>query len=233
MLDNILHGYGYQLWLGAQVTIVLALISLLFSLIIGLITALGKLSGKPLLVYAANCYTTVIRGVPDLVLMLLIFFGGQVFVNWLTAVIGYDEYINVSPFIAGVVTLSFIFGSYMGETLRGAILSVPKGQLEAAYSQGMSYLQTVWRILIPQMIRYAIPGISNNWQVLMKTTAFVSVIGLEDIVRKASLASNSTRLPFAFYTTVALFYLAFTVISALIFYYLEKRYSRGFKTGSI
>ena len=233
MLDNILHGYGYQLWLGAQVTIVLALISLIFSLVIGLITALGKLSGKSLLVYAANCYTTVIRGVPDLVLMLLIFFGGQVFVNWLTAVIGYDEYINVSPFIAGVVTLSFIFGSYMGETLRGAILSVPKGQLEAAYSQGMTYLQTVWRILIPQMIRYAIPGISNNWQVLMKTTAFVSVIGLEDIVRKASLASNSTRLPFAFYATVALFYLAFTVISALIFYYLEKRYSRGFKTGSI
>lgn len=233
MLDNLLHGYSYQLWLGAQITIILALISFLFSLIIGLTTALCKLSANKILIYSANCYTTIIRGVPDLVLMLLIFFGGQVFVNWITELVGYNKYIDVSPFIAGVITLSLIFGSYMGETLRGAILSVPQGQIEAAYAQGMSYVQTITRILIPQMIRYAIPGISNNWQVLMKTTAFVSVIGLEDIVRKASLASNSTRLPFIFYSSVALFYLAFTITTALFFYYLEQKYSHGFKAGNV
>ena len=233
MFDNLLVGYGHQMWLGAQVTILLALTSLAFSLLIGFATALGKLSKSRTLIYIASGYTTIIRGVPDLVLMLLVFFGGQVLVNSLVAALGYDVYINVNPFIAGVITLSFIFGSYMGETIRGAILSVPRGQIEAALAQGMTYMQMNLRIMIPQMIRYAIPGISNNWQVLMKTTAFVSVIGLEDIVRKASLASNSTKMPFVFYTAVALFYLAFTIISIFFFRYLEKKYTKGYKTGTI
>lgn len=233
MLDALLQGYGHQLWLGAQVTIILSLTSLFFSILIGLVTALSKLSGNKVLLYTANCYTTIIRGVPDLVLMLLIYFGGQVLVNSLATYVGYDEYIDVSAFLAGVVALSFIFGSYMGETFRGAILSVPRGQLEAAQAHGMTYIQTTIRILIPQMIRYAIPGISNNWQVLMKTTAFVSIIGLEDIVRKASLASNSTKMPFPFYSAVAIFYLAFTILTIVFFHYLEKHYSRGYKSGSI
>ena len=228
MWDSLLHGYGHQLWLGAQITIVLALSALFFALLLGLLTALAKLSHSHFLVVAAGCYTTLIRGVPDLVLMLLIFFGGQLLMNQLMDFIGYEEYVNVSPFLAGLVTLSFIFGSYMGETIRGAILSVPRGQLEAAYAQGMSRSQVTRKVLIPQMLRHALPGISNNWQVLMKTTAFVSVIGLEDIVRKASLASNSTRLPFVFYSSVALFYLAFTAISAVFFHYLERYYNRGF-----
>ncbi len=219
------------MWLGAQITIILSLTALFFSIVIGLATALAKLSGKRYLLYTATCYTTIIRGVPDLVLMLLIYFGGQVLVNSLVAKLGYNTYINISPFLAGTVSLSFIFGSYMGETFRGAILSVPKGQLEAAYAHGLTYMQTTIRILIPQMIRYAIPGISNNWQVLMKTTAFVSIIGLEDIVRKASLAGNSTAKPFLFYITVALFYLAFTLASMVLIYYLEKKYSRGYKAG--
>ena len=226
-------GYGHQLWLGAQLTIILALTALFFSSFIGLITALGKLSGKRPLVYATSVYTTVVRGVPDLVLMLLIFYGGQVAVNSLSAAVGYDKYIDVSPFVAGVFALSFIFGSYMGETFRGAILSVPRGQLEAAAAAGMNYGQTTVKILIPQMIRYALPGLNNNWQVLMKTTAFVSVIGLEDIVRKASLASNSTKAPFIFYTAVAVFYLLFTLVSVAIFNHLEKKYSRGYVKGKI
>lgn len=224
---GVLQGYGYQLWLGAEITIILALSALFFSLLLGLMTALAKLSQSSFLVVAANCYTTLIRGVPDLVLMLLVFYGGQLLVNQLMDFIGYEEYVDVSPFLAGLITLSFIFGSYMGETIRGAILAVPRGQLEAAYAQGMTQAQVVIRILVPQMLRHALPGISNNWQVLMKTTAFVSVIGLEDIVRKASLASNSTRLPFVFYSSVALFYLAFTIVSAIIFYYLERYYSQG------
>lgn len=233
MWDNLLYGYGHQLWLGAQVTVLLALSSLFFALLLGLFTALAKLSQSRFLVISANCYTTLIRGVPDLVLMLLIFFGGQVFVNRIVQLIGYEGYVNVSPFLAGLVTLSFIFGSYMGETIRGAILSVPQGQLEAAYAHGMSRAQVIRRILIPLMLRHALPGISNNWQVLMKTTAFVSVIGLEDIVRKASLASNSTRLPFVFYSSVALFYLVFTLVSAFLFHYLEKHYSRGMQLGRV
>ena len=233
MFENFLYGYGYQLWLGAQITIILSLTALVCSILIGLATALAKLSDNKFLLYSANCYTTIIRGVPDLVLMLLVYFGGQVLVNSLVASLGYDTYINISPFLAGTVALSFIFGSYMGETFRGAILSVPKGQLEAAYAHGLSYMQTIIHILIPQMIRYAIPGISNNWQVLMKTTAFVSIIGLEDIVRKASLASNSTKMPFVFYTAVAIFYLAFTITTMIMLHYLEKKYSRGFKTGQL
>ena len=222
-----LHGYGPSILQGTLVTIEISLASLAISMLLGIIGALAKLSSSKPLQLTAQTYTTIIRGIPDLVLMLLIFFGGQVFINQVAPLVGYEEYIDINPFMAGVSTIGFIFGAYMTETFRGAILAVPKGQIEAAYAYGMSRGQTFVRILMPQMIRHAIPGFGNNWLVLVKTTALVSIIGLDDMVRKAALAAGATRMPFTFYIVVAINYLIITSISVTALKWLEDRYSVG------
>lgn len=223
-----LQGYGPSILQGTILTVELCLASLVISMFLGIITALAKLSGSRSLNIIATSYTTVIRGIPDLVLMLLIFFGGQVFINHIGPMVGYEEYIDINPFVAGVSTIGFIFGAYMAETFRGAILAVPDGQLEAGSAYGMSRFKVFYRILIPQMVRHAIPGFGNNWLVLMKTTALVSIIGLNDMVRMAALAAGATRRPFTFYLVVAINYLILTSISILILNWLNKKYSAGF-----
>jgi len=222
-----LHGYGVSILEGAWLTIEVALTSMALAVILGMLGALAKLSGSGLAQTIASIYTTIIRGVPDLVMMLLVFFGGQMLVNNLTARLGYDGYIDIDPFIAGLITIGFIYGAYMTETFRGAILAVPAGQLEAGYAFGMSRGLVFRRILLPQMMRHALPGLGNNWLVLLKTTALVSVIGLDDMVRKATLAAGATRLPFTFHLVVALGYLAFTTLSVLLLRWAEQRYSVG------
>jgi arginine/ornithine transport system permease protein len=199
--------------------------------LLGILGALAKLSQSRLARISATVYTTVIRGIPDLVLMLLLFFGGQVLINKLAAAFDYRDHIDINPFTAGVLTLGFIFGAYMIETFRGAILAVPRGQLEAGFAYGMTRRQVYLRILLPQMIRHALPGFGNNWLVLLKTTALVSVIGLDDMVRKAALAAGATRLPFTFYLVVALGFLAFTTVSVVLLRWAERRYSVGFQQG--
>jgi len=223
-----LQGYGPGILQGTLLTIELCLVSLAISMVLGIITALAKLSRVRAANLIANAYTTIIRGIPDLVLMLLIFYGGQVFINQVGPMLGYDEYIDINPFMAGVSTIGFIFGAYMAETFRGGILAVPGGQLEAGYAYGMTRFQVFIRILMPQMVRHAIPGFGNNWLVLMKTTALVSIIGLKDMVRMAGLAAGATRMPFTFYLVVALIYLILTSVSILILNRLNKRYSVGF-----
>lgn len=222
-----LQGYGPSIWEGTLLTINVSLVSLLVAVVLGTFGALAKLSGVRILKMSAQVYTTVIRGVPDLVLMLLVFFGGQTLVNQLALMIGYEEYIDINPYIAGVSTIGFIFGAYMTETFRGAILAVPYGQLEAAQAYGMNRRQVFFRILLPQMVRHAIPGFGNNWLVLTKATALVSIIGLDDMVRKASLAAGATRMPFTFYAAVAGIYLLITTISIYLLRWLENRYSVG------
>lgn len=211
---------------GAVVTLEVAFASLAIAIVLGLITASVKLSNSRLGRFVAEVYTTVIRGVPELVLMLLIFFGGQIQVNNIGAYFEWD-YIDVDAFTAGVLTIGFIYGAYLGETFRGAFLAVPVGLLEAGYAYGMSGLQVFFRILVPQMMRHALPGLGNNWLVLMKTTALVSVIGLHDLVLKAGQAGGTTRLPFIFYLFVAFAFLAFTTVSIWGLKWLEKRYSVG------
>jgi arginine/ornithine transport system permease protein len=226
-----LKGYGWSILVeGTAVTIQVAILSLLLAICLGLLGALAKLSHSRLARGVAQAYTTVIRGVPDLVLMLLLFFGGQVFVNWAALRVGYDEYVDINPFVAGVLTIGFIFGAYMTETFRGAILAVPRGQVEAGHAYGLRRLTVFRRILLPQMMRLALPGLGNNWLVLLKTTALVSVIGLDDMVRKAALAAGATREPFTFYAVVAVDYLFLTSVSVLVLTWAERRYSTGFTT---
>ncbi|RDH44564.1 ABC transporter permease [Zooshikella ganghwensis] len=220
-----LHGYEASLVSGAWVTLQVALWSLLISVILGILTALAKLSKTLPLRVIGTLYTTVIRGIPDLVLMLLIFYGGQMLVNVVAESVGYEEYIDVNPFIAGVLTIGFIFGAYMAETFRGAIMAVDQGQLEAGKAYGMSSWMIFRRILFPQMMRHALPGFGNNWLVLLKTTALVAIIGLEDMVRKAQLASGSTQEPFTFYFAVCLIFLLYTTVSILLLNWAERHFS--------
>ena len=222
-----LHGYGPSIFEGTILTLEVSLASLFIAMMLGMAGALAKLSKSPILSGLAKVYTTIIRGIPDLVLMLLVFFGGQVVVNQMAPLLGYEEYIDINPFIAGVSTIGFIFGAYMTETFRGAILAVNRGQLEAGSAYGMSGGMVSRRILLPQMVRHTLPGIGNNWLVLVKTTSLVSIIGIDDMVRKATMAAGATRMPFTFYVVVAINYLLITTVSIYLLKYLEKRYSVG------
>ncbi|NVD34775.1 ABC transporter permease [Marinobacter lutaoensis] len=229
-------GYGPELLSGAVVTVELAFLSLALALTLGLIGASSKLSGNRVAQGIATFYTTVIRGIPDLVMMLLFYYGGQVGVNaisdylWETYEI--DFFFQFDPFISGVVTMGLIFGAYMTETFRGAFLAVETGQIEAARAYGFTRWHTFRRIMFPQMLRHALPGIGNNWQVLLKTTALVSIIGLTDMVRVAEEAAKAERMPFHFFVPVAAVYLALTAGSELFIKWLDKRANVGVVQGS-
>ena len=227
-----LSGYGPLLLSGTWMTLQLALLSLLLSVIIGLIGASSKLSSFKALRYIATAYTTLIRSVPDLVIMLLLFYILQLGLNQITESLQMDQ-IDINPFVAGVITLAFIYGAYFTETFRGAFQSVPTGQIEAAMAYGMTPWQVFRRVLFPQMMRFALPGIGNNWQVLIKATALVSIIGLTDIVKITQDAGRSTMQLFFFSIVAAAIYLAITTVSNLILMWLERRYSAGVRKGQL
>jgi len=212
---------------GTLVTIQLALGSLMLAILFGLIGALAKLSSNRLWQLLAGAYTTLIRGVPDLVLMMLLFYGGQQVLNDLGSITGWWDYLELSQFAAGIFSIGFVFGAYMTETFRGAMLAIPRGQIEAGIACGFTSSQIFRRITWPQMVRLALPGFSNNWLVLIKTTALVSVIGLHDLVWNASTAGRSTREPFTFMFAVLVIYLILTAFSDVGLRWLERKYSAG------
>ena len=227
-----LYGYGPLLLAGAKQTIALAVLSLAVSVVLGLLGALAKLSRHAPLRIVATAYTTLIRSVPDLVLMLLLFYSIQIAVNNLTDAFGLEQF-DIDPFTAGVLTLGFIYGAYFTETFRGAFLAVPRGQLEAGSAYGMSGMRVFGRILFPQMMRFALPGIGNNWQVMVKATALVSIIGLADVV-KASQDAGKGTLRFFFFTLLAgAIYLVITTVSNLVLIWLERRYSIGVRKADL
>ncbi|MCV2348787.1 ABC transporter permease [Paucibacter sp. Y2R2-4] len=232
-LQGLLIDFLPSLLEGAGVTLSVALASLAMAMTLGLMGAMAKLSKWRFARALAYTYTTLIRGVPDLVLMLLIFYGGQVAVNTIATSLGHDEYIDINPYVAGVLTIGFIFGAYLTEAFRGAFLAVPPGQREAGLAYGLTPWQIAWRITWPQMFRHALPGLSNNWLVLIKSTAIVSVIGLSDLMTRGQQAAGSTREPFVFYLAVALIYLLFTTASEFLFNWLEKRFSTGVRKSAL
>lgn len=211
---------------GALVTIVLAILSLALATCLGGLGAAAKLAGGPVANAAAAVYTTIVRGVPDLVLILLIYFGGQRLVNDIGGLFGWD-YVEVSKFWSGVLSIGFIYGAYLTETFRGGYQAVPKGQGEAAMALGLPFRLALRKVILPQFWRHVLPGYGNVWQVLVKSTAVVSVIGLEDLVGLADKAGKSTREPFLFLVIVILVYLAITSVSGRAFASAEARLSRG------
>ncbi|WP_168404855.1 histidine ABC transporter permease HisQ [Erwinia amylovora] len=227
-----LYGYSEVIFKGALVTLELALSSVVFAVLLGLIGAAAKLSNSRPLAAMAEVYTTLIRGVPDLVLMLLIFYGLQIALNQLTDFFSFAQF-DIDPMVAGIITLGFIYGAYFTETFRGAWMAVPKGQLEAATAFGFTRTQTFRRILFPAMMRFALPGIGNNWQVILKATALVSLLGLEDVVKATQLAGKSTWQPFWFAIVAGVIYLIFTTLSNGVLWWLERRYTVGVKRAEL
>ncbi len=217
--DPILRGTG--------ITIAVALCSVILAVGFGLLGAWGKLSSSLVAQRICGSYTTLVRGVPDLVLMLLLFYGGQQVLNDLGAATGWWTYLEINQFVAGVCTIGFIFGAYMTETFRGAYLAIPRGQIEAGIACGMSRGKLFSRILWPQLARYALPSFGNNWLVLLKTTALVSVLGLNELVRESFVAGRSTRQLFTFFFVALIIYLILTAISDVGLRWLERRYSVG------
>ena len=228
-----LQGYGSTMLEGAWLTVSLAVLSMAVAIALGLLGAAFRLSPVRWLALMGETYATVIRGIPELVLILLIFFGGQDLVNRIAPLLGYEDYIDINPFVAGVGTLGFIYGAYLSETFRGAFMAIPKGQGEAGMAYGMSPLRVFFRILVPQMIRLAIPGLTNNWLVLVKATALISLVGLQDMMARAKSAGDATREPFTYILLAAAVYLVITSVSLLVLRYLERRYSVGVKAAEI
>ena len=225
--------YFWVILQGSVLTVEVSLCALAVAIVFGLAGAAAKLSGRPVIAAIATAYTTIIRGIPELVLMLLVFYGGTIGINNLLEWMGSEDTVDIQPFAAGVLTIGFIYGAYMAETFRGAILSIPKGQMEAAWAFGMGRRQTFLRITLPQMVRYALPGFTNNWLVLIKATALVSIIGLEDMTYLAKQASAATRSPFVFLLFSGALFLVYTSISLLILRKLNARYSLGSKRGHL
>ena len=222
-MENLIE-YAPLLLRGAVTTLSLALAALVMATLLGSLGAVSKISGGRIVRAIVFTYTTLVRGVPDLVLILLIYFGGQRLINLAGKAMGVD-YIELSKFWAGVVAIGFIYGAYLTETFRGAYLTVPTGQREAAMSMGMRPQQVLRAVTLPQLIRFALPGYANVWQVLIKSTAVVSVIGLEDLVGLANDAGKSVREPFLFFAAVFFVYLFFTWVSQTIFNAAERRYA--------
>lgn len=219
--------YYWMILQGAGTTVAVSLLSLVVAITLGLLGASAKLSGRPVLVRLATLYTTLIRGIPELVMMLLVFYGGAIGLNTLLEYVGYDQGVDINPFVAGVLTIGFIYGAYMAEAFRGAILSIPHGQVEAAWAFGMSRWQAFRRITLPQMIGYVLPSFTNSWMALLKATALVSLIGLHDMTYLARQAGAASREPFIFILFAAALYLLFTSISLWVLRRLDARYNLG------
>ncbi len=224
-MNNLIE-YAPLLGGGVLVTVSLAVLSLVLATALGALAASAKLSGKFVPGAIAHAYTTLVRGIPELVLILLIYFGGQRLLNQIGGALDLD-YIDISKFWAGVISIGFIYGAYLAETFRGAYLAVPRGQGEAAKAMGLAPLATLWTVLLPQIMRFALPGYGNVWLVLVKSTAVVSVIGLADVVGLADKAGKATREPFLFFVAVILVYLAITWVSGLVLRYAEIWANRG------
>lgn len=213
-----LAGFGPQLLAGAAVTLELAASALALGLLLGLMGAAAKLSPVSWVSRPVTLLLNVLRGVPEFLILLIVYFVSA-------RLLGDD--LALGPFAAGVLALGIVFGAYSSETFRGAFLAVPPGQIEAARAFGMTGIQTFFRILLPQAWRFAIPSIGNLWQGLIKDTSLVSVLGLEEILRKATIASQVTKHPFTFYLAAMALYLAITALSNPVFAWLERRASRG------
>jgi len=220
-------GWGDEMVRGAGMTLLVAVISFALGIVLGAGGAAVKLSRVPLVPLLGDVYTTLVRGVPDLITIYIIFFGGGQAAMAVARLFGYTQYIEFNALTTGVLALGFISGAYSTEVIRGAVLAVPKGQIEAAKAAGMSRWTLFRRVLVPQVARYALPGLGNVWQLTLKDTSLISVVGLVEIMRQAFVASGSTKEPFTFFVTAALLYMVLTSLSNKVFDGAEVWANRG------
>lgn len=221
-------GWGDEMVFGAMMTLAVAVCSYALGIFIGSAFAAMKLSDLRLLRVIADTYTTVIRGIPELLVIYLVFFGGGAVLRAVAkGLFGYGEFIDLPIFITGTICIGLSAGAYSAEVIRGAVLAVPAGQFDAARAVGMSRALRFWRILIPQVARFALPGLGNVWQLTLKETSLISVIGLVEIMRQAAVGAGSTKEPFTFYITAFVLYLGLASISNRGFLRAEGWANRG------
>ena len=222
------NGWGDELFFATLMTLAVAITAMFIGFIFSLIFTPLKITNNKILNFIGNFYTTVIRGVPELLVIYLFFFGGSSAVMFVAKIFGYDGYIEINAFITGAFSIGIISGAYSTEVFRGAIQSIDKGQFEACKVLGLNKYIYSFKIVIPQMLRLAIPNLSNVWQITLKDTSLISVTGLVEIMRQSYIAAGSTRDPLFFYSFAALLYLILTFFSMKIFNKLEQNYNRGF-----
>jgi len=222
-----LHGFGPALAAGTLMTVKLALSALCLGLVLGLLGALAKTSPYKPLRWVGGTYSTIVRGVPELLWVLFIYFGSVTLMSKLGDLLGMPG-LELSAFAAGVIALGLCFGAYATEVFRGALLAIPKGHREAGMALGLSKGRIFSRLVLPQMWRIALPGLGNLFMILMKDTALVSVIGLEEIMRQSQNGVTTTKEPFTFYMVAAMIYLGLTVLAMTGMHFMEKRAGRGF-----
>jgi polar amino acid transport system permease protein len=221
-------GYGDELLAGAWLTVQISTCAYLVGIAFGFLGVSAKLSRSRVLRTIGDVYTTIVRAVPELLLLFLIYYTGTSALKSLLVAFGFGEDIQVNAFAAAVSALGFIQGAYVTEVFRGAILSVPKGQMEAARAFGMPALLRVRRILLPLMIRYALPGLANLWLVVTKDSSLISVLGgFYELLFTGKSAASNTKLYLDFFLVTAAGFLVITNISNIGIYGLERRVSRG------
>ncbi|MDC0152882.1 ABC transporter permease subunit [Candidatus Pelagibacter sp.] len=222
------NGWGDELFIATLMTIAVSITAMFIGFLFALIFTPLKLSKYKILNLVGNFYTTVIRGVPELLVIYLFFFGGSGAVMYVASIFGYFEYIEINAFITGSFAIGIISGAYSTEVFRGAIQSIDKGQFEASKVLGFNKYIHFFKVIMPQMLRLALPNLSNVWQITLKDTSLISVTGLVEIMRQSYIAAGSTRDPLLFYSFAAVLYLLLTFISMKFLNRLEKNYSRGF-----
>ncbi len=220
-MDKLIE-YAPLLARGTLVTIALALASLALATLLGAIAAAGRIAGGKAAQTSVFLYSGLVRGVPDLVMILLVYFGGQRLLNAPLGAFSIEA-VQVPSFVAGMVAIGFIYGAYLAETFRGAFLTIPREQIEAGHALGLRGAPLLGRVIMPQLVRFALPGYGNVWQVLVKSTAVVSLIGLEDLVGLANDAGKTIREPFLFLSAVMLVYLGITWVSTRTLERFERR----------
>ena len=221
-------GWGDELFFATLMTIAVAITAMLIGFFFALIFTPLKLSKNKFLNLIANSYTTVIRGVPELLVIYLFFFGGSAAIMFVASIFGYGDYIEINAFITGAFSIGIISGAYSTEVFRGAIQSIDKGQFEAANVLGLSKFDKFLKIILPQTLRLALPNLSNVWQITLKDTSLIMVTGLVEIMRQSYVAAGSTRDPLFFYSCAAILYLFLTFLSMKLINRLEAKYSRGY-----
>ncbi len=220
-------GWGDELFYATLMTIAVSITAMLIGFIFSIIFTPFKLSKYKSLNLIGNFYTTVVRGVPELLVIYLFYFGSSGALMYVASIFGYYEYIEINAFISGSMAIGIISGAYSTEVFRGAIQSIDKGQFEAAKVLGLSKTVQFYKIILPQMLRLAIPNLSNVWQITLKDTALISVTGLVEIMRQSRIAAGATRDPLFFYSIAALIFLMLTFLSMRLINKLELKYRKG------
>ena len=221
-------GWGDELIFATIMTLAVSVTAMLIGFIFALIFTPLKLSKNKFFNLIANFYTTIIRGVPELLVIYLFFFGGSSVIMFVGSIFGYNDYIEINAFLTGAFSIGIISGAYSTEVFRGAIQSIDKGQFEASNVLGFNKVLRFYKIILPQMLRLSIPNLSNVWQITLKDTSLISVTGLVEIMRQSYIAAGSTRDPLLFYTVAAILYLILTFLSMKIINRLEIKYNRGY-----